>query len=85
MQNIACSTQVLDRNTEKVAEARFNGPVAGSVWIRWLGGSASEDSTDTIIHTNLQHNSDTNSMNESSTEHHWKIYVTDIFDTGKGI
>ncbi|XP_008207466.1 uncharacterized protein LOC100124033 [Nasonia vitripennis] len=80
---ICASVTVLDRNTEKLAEARFNGDIAGSVWMRWLGGSASEDSTDTIIHTNLQHTSNRNFLNESFSEHHWKIYVTDIFDTGK--
>lgn len=76
--------QVLDKNSEKLAEARFHGPVAGSVWFRWLGGQGGEDTTDTIIYTDLEHTADQKSGDIYLTEHRWKIYVTDIFDNDKG-
>ena len=75
---------MLDRNAEKLAEARFHGSIEGSVWLRWLGGQAGENATDTIVHANLQHTEGQKSMEDYSTEHKWKIYVTDIFDNGKG-
>lgn len=77
---ISFFVQVLDKNAEKFAEARFHGSVAGSVWFRWLGGQAGEDTTDTIIYANLQHTADQKSNDVYFTEHRWKIYVTDIFD-----
>ncbi|CAD6211954.1 GSCOCG00003917001-RA-CDS [Cotesia congregata] len=76
---ICTSINVLETNAEKNAEARFQGPVAGSVWFRWLGG---DSITDTIIYTDLHHTSE-NKAQSGFTEHHWKIYVTDIFDSEK--
>ncbi|XP_066586391.1 uncharacterized protein Rsod [Prorops nasuta] len=80
---ICASITVLEKNTEKVAEARFHGPVAGTVWFRWLGGHAGDNTTDTIIYTSLHHVNQQKSKTIDFTEHHWEIYVTDIFDTGK--
>lgn len=37
-----------------------------------------------IIHTNLHHIRKQKLQSISYTEHQWKIYVTDIFETGKG-
>ncbi|XP_044594717.1 uncharacterized protein LOC123272119 isoform X2 [Cotesia glomerata] len=76
---ICTSINVLETNAEKNAEARFQGPVAGSIWFRWLGG---DSTTDTIIYTDLHHTSE-NKAQSGFTEHHWKIYVTDIFDSEK--
>ncbi|KAK2588649.1 hypothetical protein KPH14_006415 [Odynerus spinipes] len=79
---ICASITVYEKNTEKFAEARFYGPVAGTVWFRWLGGQAGDNTTDTIVYADLHHvNNDV--KQEDYTEHYWKIYVTDIFDTGK--
>lgn len=78
------SLQVLEKNIEKFAQARFDGPVAGTVLFRWLGGQVGDESTDTIIHTNLYHVHKQKLQTLNYTEHHWKIYVTDIFETGKG-
>lgn len=75
--------QVLEKNVEKFAQARFYGPVAGTILFRWLGGQTG-DSTDTIVHTNLHHIHNQKLQSLNYTEHHWKIYVTDIFETGKG-
>lgn len=77
---ICASITVLEKNIEKFAEARFYGPVAGTVWFRWLGG---HDSTDIIIHANLHHINKQKLQTVDYTEHHWKIYVTDIFNIGK--
>lgn len=69
-----------------MAEARFYGPVAGTVWFRWLGGQAGENITDTIINSNLHRVDQLIPTTVDFTEHHWKIYVTDIFEPGsKGI
>ncbi|KAL6264113.1 hypothetical protein P5V15_004191 [Pogonomyrmex californicus] len=79
---ICASITVLERNIEKFATARFYGPVAGTVLFRWLGGQVGND-TDTIIHTNLYHVHKQKLQSLKYTEHHWKIYVTDILETGK--
>lgn len=76
--------QVLERNVEKFAQARFYGPIAGTVLFRWLGSQVGDD-TDTIIHTNLHHVHKQKLQSLKYTEHHWKIYVTDILEIGKGI
>lgn len=45
-----------------------------------------DKSTDTIIHTNLHYSSKPNVQSSLNyTEHQWKIYVTDIFESGKGV
>lgn len=75
--------QVLEKNVEKFAQARFYGPIAGTILFRWLG-SQTGDPTDTIIYTNLYHIHKQKLQSLNYTEHHWKIYVTDIFETGKG-
>ncbi|XP_015118809.1 uncharacterized protein LOC107042324 [Diachasma alloeum] len=80
---ICASITVLERNAEKNAEARFHGPVAGSVWFRWLGGTAGDSTTDTIIYADLHHTSKQKLQSVAFTEHNWKIYVTDIFDSGR--
>ncbi|XP_046613525.1 uncharacterized protein LOC124301932 isoform X1 [Neodiprion virginianus] len=80
---ICASITVSDRNEEKLAEARFLGPVAGSIWFRWLGGHPGDNSTDTIIYTDLHHVSKHKTVPQDFTEHQWKIYVTDIFDSEK--
>ncbi|XP_012281553.1 uncharacterized protein LOC105700357 [Orussus abietinus] len=80
---ICASITVLDKNAEKLAEARFFGAVAGTVWFRWLGGQAGDNTSDTIIYANLHHVSNRGLKGADFTEHHWKIYVTDIFDMGK--
>lgn len=72
----------MDKNSEKLAEARFEGIITGSVWLRWLG-SPGEDAIDAIIQTDLRYMDD-QTQNDFFTEHRWKIYVTDILDA-KGI
>ncbi|XP_047350470.1 uncharacterized protein LOC124949465 isoform X2 [Vespa velutina] len=79
---ICASITVFEKNTEKFAEARFYGPVAGTVWFRWLGGQAGDNTTDTIIYADLHHINN-QKLQVDYTEHHWKIYVTDIFNIGK--
>lgn len=82
---ISVSLQVLEKNIEKFAQARFYGPVAGIVLFRWLGGQLGVDEpTDTIINANLHHTRRQKLQSLNYTEHNWKIYVTDIFEAGKG-
>ncbi|XP_043268911.1 uncharacterized protein Rsod isoform X2 [Venturia canescens] len=81
---ICASITVLEKHAEKNAEARFHGPVAGSVWFRWLGGQAGDATSDTVMYADLHHVSKQKVLKSVDfTEHNWKIYVTDIFDSGK--
>lgn len=76
---------MLEKNAEKNAEARFHGPVAGSIWFRWLGGHPGDTTADTVMYVDLYHVSKQKVLQSVDfTEHNWKIYVTDIFDSGKG-
>jgi len=50
-----------------------------------LGGQLGVDEpTDTIINANLHHTRRQKLQSLNYTEHNWKIYVTDIFEAGKG-
>ncbi|XP_034936914.1 uncharacterized protein Rsod [Chelonus insularis] len=80
---VCASITVLEKNAEKNAEARFHGSIAGSVWFRWLGGNAGDTTTDTLIYTDLYHTSNEKLRGVDFTDHNWKIYVTDVFDTVK--
>lgn len=61
----------------RIAEAKFNGPVAGSAYFQWLGSSGD---TDSVIFTDLYH---TQRLAPSSL-HKWKIFTTDILDSEAG-
>jgi Cu/Zn superoxide dismutase len=77
----ACATITVSGNAdEKVAEAKFFSPVAGSVFLRWVGSHHS-GSTDTLLHANLYHVVGSPGSTPAHTEHHWKIYTTDILDS----
>jgi hypothetical protein len=78
------SLQVSGNADEKVAEAKFFSPVAGSVFLRWVGSHHS-GSTDTLLHTNLYHTVTPKGSKLDVTEHHWKIYTTDILDSEAGL
>ena len=71
--------QVSDNADEKVAEAKFFSPVAGSIFLRWVGSHHS-GSTDTLLHAHLYHIDD----KANTTQHNWKIYTTDILDSEAG-
>ncbi|XP_075237952.1 superoxide dismutase family protein Rsod [Lycorma delicatula] len=73
----ACATLTPAGSTNlKVAEARFNGPVAGSVYFQWVGSTKIEG-TDALIYTDLYHTK----PRTPTTQHHWKIFTTDILDS----
>lgn len=76
---ICATITTAEENIDHIAEARFYAPVAGSIYFRWLAAKES-DHHDTLIHTNLFHVRNATSENDF-TKHHWKIFVTDIFDT----
>lgn len=68
-------------SVDHVAEARFHAGIAGSMWFRWLA-AADGDARDTIIHTDLWHiGAEATAAHAPFTNHSWKLYVTDIFDT----
>lgn len=69
-----------NRTVERVAFAKFNSPIAGSMYFRWIA-SKELDHTDIYIHTDLYHVKNSNEKTQFS-EHVWKIFVTDIFDSG---
>lgn len=67
-----------DDYEERVAEAKFYSPIAGSVYFRWAG-SHRFNVTDNVVFTNLVH-----ITNHTSSKHKWMIYVTDILDSEAG-
>ncbi|XP_030762415.1 uncharacterized protein LOC115887200 isoform X2 [Sitophilus oryzae] len=75
------SISILEENQEKLAVARFNSPVAGNVYFRWY--TTENTHSETLITTDLYHsiNKEKYEKYQSSTEHSWKIYVTDILDS----
>uniref|UniRef100_A0A182R615 Superoxide dismutase copper/zinc binding domain-containing protein n=1 Tax=Anopheles funestus TaxID=62324 RepID=A0A182R615_ANOFN len=78
-----CATIVTrDGSQDHLAEARFSSPITGSIYFRWLAAKESNHS-DTLIHSNLFHTRDQSRKmgNPAYTEHMWKIYVTDIFES----
>lgn len=75
-----CATIVtVEENIDHIAEARFHAPIAGSMYFRWLAAKETNH-RDTLIHANLFH---VRNVTEKTalTQHRWKIFVTDIFDT----
>ncbi|XP_070142466.1 LOW QUALITY PROTEIN: uncharacterized protein Rsod, partial [Drosophila kikkawai] len=82
---ICATITTIQSSVEHMAEARFNTPVAGSVHFRWLA-PAEGASGDTLIYSDLYHIREQPAPLEGSgnaegsfTQHHWKIFVTDIF------
>ncbi|XP_034664777.1 uncharacterized protein LOC117899105 isoform X1 [Drosophila subobscura] len=79
-----CATiTTIQNSVEHMAEARFNTPVAGSVHFRWLAPAEGANG-DTLIYSDLYHIKEQpvdleGSDKRSFTQHHWKIFVTDIF------
>ncbi|CAH2059735.1 unnamed protein product, partial [Iphiclides podalirius] len=67
---------------EKTAHARFSYPIAGSLNFRWLY-TKDFDESDAFLIADLYH---TKAAQEKAdyTEHKWKLFVTDIFDSDKG-
>lgn len=76
-----CATiTAIGENIDHIAEARFHSPVAGSIYFRWLAAKDS-DHRDTLVYSNLFHVQNVSMTGGSVTQHLWKIYVTDIFDS----
>ena len=69
-----------EKYTSVAAEARFNSPVAGSVWFFMLENRLT-GSVETKVFTNLFHVGE----NTKSTDHVWDLYITDILDTTQDI
>lgn len=78
----ACASLIIvDKTVEKSAVAKFNSPVAGSVHFRWI--LTKNNQSDMLISTDLYHVRNVENFNKKSeyTEHHWKLFVTDILDS----
>ncbi|XP_045780609.1 uncharacterized protein LOC123877773 [Maniola jurtina] len=79
---ICASILTTDKRYEKHAVARFTAPIAGTLDFRWL--SAREfNETDSYLQADLYHAKAVKVRN-GFTEHKWKLFVTDIFDSDKG-
>lgn len=79
---VICASILSTEKNEKHAVAKFTAPVAGTLHFRWL--SAREfDETDSYIHADLYHAKAVTDKTEY-TQHNWKLFVTDIFDSDKG-
>lgn len=79
---ICATITTIQMSVEHMAEARFNTPIAGSVYFRWLAPSDALPG-DTLIYSDLYHIQQQFALENQmrvdvSTRHHWKIYVTDI-------
>lgn len=80
---IVCATiNTIEENIDHTAEARFHAPIAGSIHFRWLAAKET-DHHDTLIHANLFHVRNISEREDgvAFTNHRWKIFITDIFDT----
>lgn len=78
---ICATITTRDGSQDHLAEAKFNSPVTGTIYFRWLASKETHHS-DTLIYSNLFHiKEQSRKLNQPDfTEHSWKIYVTDIFE-----
>lgn len=76
---ICASITTIEDNIDHLAEARFHGPVAGSIFFNWLTAKDTNH-RENLITSNLFH-VDNTSDQSPFTVHSWKIFVTDIFET----
>lgn len=79
---ICASIHSTDKLYERHAVARFTAPVSGTLNFRWIYAKEF-DEADSYIYADLYH---TKAVTEKveHTEHKWKLFVTDIFDSDKG-
>jgi hypothetical protein len=78
---ICASILSTDKLYEKHAVAKFSSPVAGTLHFRWLAAREFDES-DSYIQADLYHTKAVADKVEY-TEHKWKLFVTDIFDSDK--
>lgn len=76
---ICASILTIDKSHENFAMARFTAPIAGFLNFRWLYNGDIEDS---FIEADLYH-AKVFKNHVGYTEHKWKLFVTDIFDSDK--
>lgn len=79
---VICATiTAKDASLEHSAEARFLGPVLGSIHFRWLVSKSSEHA-ETLLYAKLRHTKEVAVQRGSSdlSFHRWKIYATDIVE-----
>lgn len=76
---ICATIATIEDNIDHLGEARFHGPIAGSIYFHWL---TAKDTIhrENMITSNLFH-VDNSTDRSPVTTHSWKIFVTDIFET----
>lgn len=79
---ICASILSTEKSYERHAVARFTSPVAGTLHFRWLHAKEFNEA-DSYVQADLYHAKAVTEKVEF-TEHKWKIFVTDIFDSDKG-
>lgn len=79
---ICASILSTDKLYETYAMAKFTAPVAGTLNFRWIS-AREHDESDSYIQADLYHTKAVADKVEF-TEHKWKLFVTDIFDSDKG-
>lgn len=75
---ICATITASDDNIDHLAEARFQAPIAGPIYFRWLSAKDTNH-RDTLITTDLHHVRNITTAHRFTT-HRWKIFVTDIFE-----
>lgn len=77
--HVCATITTIEDNIDHLAEARFHGPVAGSIIFRWLTAKDT-DHRENLINANLFHVTNITER-VPFTAHSWKIFVTDILET----
>lgn len=78
---ICASIFSTEHQYEQHAFAKFSAPIAGMLHFRWIS-SKEYDESDSYIQADLYH---TKAVQQKEyTQHKWKLFVTDIFDSDKG-
>lgn len=76
---ICATITTIEDNIDHLAEAKFHGPIAGSIFFHWLTAKDTNH-RENMIATNLFH-VDNTTEKSPFTLHSWKIFVTDILET----
>lgn len=77
--HICATITTVEENIDHLAEARFHGPIAGSIYFRWLTAKDTAH-RENLITSSLFHVTNITDKTPFTT-HLWKIFVTDIFET----
>ena len=72
----------MSRTEETVARAVFRYPVVGHVYFRWMSTSRRQSDINILVELyNVMTTNGVGAKYKTFTNHHWKIYVSDILET----